>query len=81
MAGPHAQQSPCWNSPPTGEDELARDAPGAPTNDSGTPSHTLAVWRIPTPALAPLSAPAELVAKYTNVNLQRASKLALELCI
>ena len=57
MAGPHAWQSPRQNPPLAGEDELAGDASGAPTDDNGTPSHTLAVSRVPTPAPAPLFAP------------------------
>ena len=70
MAKPRACHSPCWNSPLTGNDELAGIAPGAaPTNDSGTRFHNLAVSRIPTPARAPFLAPAELVAKYTDANL------------
>ena len=78
MAGPRARHSPRWNPPPAGEDELAGAAPRAPTNDNGTPSHTPAVLRAPTPAPAPPPAPTELVAKYTDADLQRATKLALE---
>ena len=78
MAGPRARRSPRRNPLPAGEDELAGAIPRAPTDDSGTPSHTLAMSRAPTPASAPPPAPAKLVAKYTNADLQRATKLALE---
>ena len=81
MAGPCAQQSPCWNPLLADEDELARAAPRAPSNDSGTLSHTPAMLRILTPAPALSLAPAKLVAKYTNTDLQRATKLALELFV
>ena len=81
MAGPRTCRSPCRNPPPVSQDELAGAAPGALTNDSGTFSYTLAVSRVPTPAPAPPPAPAKLVAKYTNADLQRATKLALKLFI
>ena len=81
IAGPCSCQSPCWNPPPAGEDELAGTAPRAPTNNSGTLSHTLAMSRVPTDALAPPFAPAKLVAKYIDAELQRATKLALELFV
>ena len=78
MAGHRAQWSVCWNPLPASEDELAGAAPGALTNDNGTPFHISAMSCVLTPALAPLLAPAKLVAKYTNANLQQATKLALE---
>ena len=81
MAGPRARRSPRRNPPPAGEDELAGAVPGAPTDDSGTPSHTPAMSRVPTPAPAPPPASAKLVAKYTDANLQKATKLALELFV
>ena len=81
MAGPRAQRSPRRNPLPAGKDELAGAALGAPTNDNGTSSHTSAVSRVPTPAPAPPLAPAELVAKYTDADLQRATKLALKLFV
>ena len=36
MAGPRTRRSPQSNPPPTGKDELAGGAPGAPTKGSGT---------------------------------------------
>ena len=81
MARPRARWSFRRNPPSAGEDELAGAAPGAPTDDNGTLSHTSNMSRVPTlaPALPP--APAELMAKYTNADLQRATKLALELFV
>ena len=78
MPGPHARQSLCRNPLFAGEDELAEAAPGVPNNDSGTPSHISAIFPVPTPVSALSFAPAKLVAKYTNADLQRAIKLALE---
>ena len=81
MAGPHACRSPCRNPLSASKDELAGAPPGVCINDSGTLSHTPAMSRIPTPASAFLFASAELVAKYTNANLQRNTKLDLELFV
>ena len=69
MAKPRTRQSFYLNPPPAGKDELAEATLRAPTNDSGTFSHTSAISRIPTPALGPPLAPAKLVAKYTNMDL------------
>ena len=81
MARPCACRSFRRNSPPAGKYELVEAAPGAPTNDSGTLSHTPTISRVPTPAPALPLAPAELVAKYTNADLQKAIKLALKLFV
>ena len=81
MAGPHAQQSFRQNPLPVGEDELAGATLRAFINNNGTPSHILAVSHISTPAPAPSPTPAKLVAKYTNSDLQRATKLALHLFV
>ena len=81
MPGPCAYRSPCWNPLPALEDELAGAALGAPTDDSGTFSYTFAVSYISTLAPTLPLASAKLVAKYTNADLQRATKLALELFI
>ena len=78
MAGPRAWQSPRQNPPPTGEENLAKATPKAPINDSRTPSHTPAVSHVPTPTPALPPAPAKLVAKYIDANLQRVTQLALE---
>ena len=50
-----------------------RNAGGAPTDDSGTPVPTPAVSRTPAPASVP-GPPG----RYTDEDLQRATKLALE---
>ena len=72
------RQSFLWNSPPVSEDELTGATSGATTNNSGTPSYTPAMSRVPTPAPALLLATAKLVAKYTNADLEQATKLALK---
>ena len=65
-----------------------RNASGAPTNGSGTSKPTPAISRAPTPAPAQASAPIPTPAsalgppgRYTDKNLQRATKLALELFV
>ena len=67
-----------------------RNAGGAPTDNSGIPKPTPAVSRAPTPApaqaLAPTPAPASASVlgppgRYTDKNLQRTTKLALELFV
>ena len=63
------------------EDELTKAALETLTNDNCTLSHILAMSHIPISALALPLIPAKLVAKYTNVNLYRAIKLALELFV
>ena len=78
MAGPRARRSPYLNPPAAGKDELARAALGAPINDSDIPSHTPAMSRIPNPAFPPPPALAKLVAKYTDADLHKATKLALK---
>ena len=79
MAGPRARGSPCWNSPLADKDKLARAAPKAvSTNDNGTPTPTPVVSRAPTPTPVPPPALAERVAKYTDLDLQRVTKLALK---
>lgn len=64
------------NPPPTSKDELTGSILGAPTKSSGTLTLTPAASRthIPTPTPAPIA-----LSLYTNANLQRAIKLALEL--
>ena len=81
MAGPRTWQSSRWNLLPADEDKFAGATQKAPINDNSTPSHTPVVSRVPTPALALPLALAELVAKYTNADLQRATKLALKLFV
>ena len=55
--------------------------PRAPINYSGTPSHTPAVLYVLTLASAFSLALAKLVAKYTNADLQKTTKLALKLFV
>ena len=81
MARPPAWQSFYQDLPLNGKDEFTGAAPKAFTNDNSTFSYTSAISRISTPALAPPFASAELVAKYINANLQKATKLALKLFI
>ena len=78
MAGPRTRRNP----PLGGKDELA----GAPTEGNSTP----AVSHTPTPApaqalaLTPAPAPASVpgpLGRYTDEDLQRATKLALELFV
>ena len=78
MAGLFARQSPCQNPLSAGKNELAGAILRALTDDSGILSHTFAMSRIIPLALAPPFAPAKLVAKYINTDLQQASKLALK---
>ena len=81
MVRPCDCQSLCWNLLPAGKDELAGAAGGAVTNDNGTSSHTPSMSRVSTPVPAPAPALVELVAKYTNADLQKATKLALEMFV
>ena len=78
MAGPRSRRSPRRNPPPGGEDELAGGLPGAPTKGSNTPTPYPPVFWAQTPADAPTPTLAPLKDTYTNVDLQRLSKLALE---
>ena len=71
MTGPRTRRNP----PPAGKDGLAR---GVPFEGSGTFTSTPAASRTPTPASASALGPP---GKYTDEDLQRATKLALELFI
>ena len=65
---------------PVGKDELTRNAPGAPTKSSSISILLPAVFCVPT--LAPAQAPAPgLPNLYIDEDLQRATKLALELFV
>ena len=74
MAEPCAQQSSYRNAPPTGINEVTS---ASPIKGNSTLTLTSVVSRISNPAPAPLFAHAQLVSKNTNVNLQKATKLAL----
>ena len=78
MAGSCTHRSPRSNPPLGGEDELAGGPPEAPTEGSNTPTPSLPVSRVQTPANAPAPTPAPLRGTYTDEDLQRATKLALE---
>lgn len=65
MVGLRTHRSPQRNSFSIGENELAKRV--ALTNNSGTPLHTTAVSRAPTPAVALASAAP--VARYTDEDL------------
>ena len=80
MAGSRTCCSPWSNPPPTGKDELAGGAPRAPTKGSGIPTPISAASRALTPAPAPTFAPG-LPGLYTDMDLQRATKLALKLFV
>ena len=73
MAGPYTCCGYWSNLLPTGKDELAKDAPRAPTKSSDIRTRIFAVSRASTPALTPGSSD-----RYTDEDLQRATKLALE---
>lgn len=68
------------------EDAFAGAPPGAHTESSGSPFPSLVPSRAPTPgpapvvtpAPAPTPAPSTSVSRYTDEDLQRATKLALE---
>ena len=81
MAGPRICRSPRRNSPSSRKDELARGSPGALTKDSNIPTPFPAISQAQTPTFTPAPAPAPLNSTYTNVDLQKAVKLALELFI
>lgn len=79
----------CHNALPfVGKDELAGDAPGAHTKSCGIPTPTSAVFCVPTPASAQTpaltQAPTQVLGSpslYIDADLQRATKLALDLFI
>ena len=74
MAGPCACQSFQQNLLSTSKDEFAGTAP---IEGNSTPTPTFVISRIPTSVFPLTSAPAKLIARYTNMDLQRAIKLAL----
>ena len=78
MAGPCTRRNPPFG----GEDELAE----APTEGNSTPAISRAPTPAPAQALAPTSAPTPASVpgppgRYTDKNLQRTTKLALELFV
>ena len=81
MPKPCACQSSRWNLLLANTYKLAKATLGVPTNDSNTPSYTPAVLHKPTLAPSLPLASVELVAKYTNTDLQKAIKLALKLFV
>ena len=81
MAGPHTCHSPRRNSPSGGKDELAGGLPGAPTKSNNTPTSSPPISWAQTPADAPTSTSAPPRSTYTDADLQKATKLALELFI
>ena len=78
MARPHTYQSFCRNPLPIGNNELAG---ATSTKRNGTLTPTFIMSHVPTPAPAPLLASTKVMAKYTNADLQRATKLALKLFV
>ena len=78
MAGSRICRSPRRNSPSGGKDEFARGLLRVPNKGSNTPIPSPPVSRAQTPADALAPTPAPLRGTYTNMNLQRATKLALK---
>ena len=78
MIGPRTRCSPCRNPPPGGEDELTGGPLGAPIEGSNTPTPFPPVSWAQTPADTPAPTSAPPRGTYTNKDLQRATKLALE---
>ena len=81
MAGPRTRHSLCRNPPPGNEDELVGGPPGALTKGSNTSTPSPPVSWTQTPVDTPTTIPASSRGMYTDANLQRATKLALELFI
>ena len=81
MTGPRTRRSLRCNPPPDGENELAGSLPGALTESSNTPTSSPPVFRAQTPTDAPALTPAPPRGTYTNVDLQKATKLALKLFV
>ena len=78
MAGSCIYRSPRCNPPLGGEDELAESLPGAPIKDSNTLIPSPVVFWVQNPAPTPATTLALFSSIYTNVNLQKATKLALK---
>lgn len=77
MAGSHT----CYNFPSTRKDKLAKNTLRASTKGNGTSTLTFVAFWAPTLAPAPAFAPTPtlvLPGLYMDVDLQRATKLALE---
>ena len=81
MTGIRTYRSLCRNFPLSGEDELVRAPPRAPTKGNNTPTSSSAVSRAQTPAPTSAPTPAPFRGIYTDMDLQRATKLARELFI
>ena len=81
IAGPRTRHSPCRNPSSGGEDELARGLPEALTKSSNTPTPSPHISRAQTLADAPAPTSAPPRGMYTDVDLQKATKLAPELFI
>lgn len=77
MARSRTHWSLCRNPLPAGEDKLAG---GVFTEGIGTPAYTPTpvIFYAPTSAPTPTPAPAPPKDTYTDVNLQQATKLALD---
>ena len=81
MAGAYTRHSPRCNSSLGKEDELVGGPPEALTKGSNTLTLFLAVSWAQTPANALAPTPAPLRGTYTDIYMQRATKLALKLFI
>ena len=78
MIGPRICRSSYCNLLLGGENELAGGPPGASTKGSNTLTPSPSVFPAQTPADAPAPTPAPPRGTYTDVDLQKATKLALE---
>ena len=81
MAGPRICCSFRRNPPSGGEDELVRGPPGALTKGSNTSTSSPPISWVQTPTDILALTPTPFRGTYTNVDLQRATKLALELFV
>lgn len=70
----------CRNLTLTSKDKLDEDALRAPTKSRGTFTFTSTVSQASTPISVPVPAPI-LLGIYTNVNLQKTTKMILELFV
>lgn len=81
MAGSRTCCSPHCNPLPASKNELAKAALGAPTDGSSIPAPISILIISCTPISAPAPSQAPSISTYTNVNLQKPTKLALKLFV
>ena len=81
MTGTRTRRSFCRNLSLGRKDEFAGGPSGALTKSSNTPTLSPAISWVQIPAPPPAPIPTSLRNMYTNLNLQKTTKLALELFI